>query len=77
MRLQINVCKKKSRTWAFARHGGQKLKVHWMQIIFNIILSNIQFLANTKSSLEQNLPNLLNIFSSFQSEDLWDDLHDI
>ena len=48
-----------------------------MQTIFNIILSNIQFLANTTSSLEQNLPNLLNIFSSFQSEDLWDDLHDI
>ena len=68
---------KSRRTWAFARHEGQKLKVHWMQIIFNIILSNIQFLANTKSSLEQNLPNLLNIFSSFQSEDLRDDLHDI
>ena len=48
-----------------------------MQTIFNIILSNIQFLANTKSSLEQNLPNLLNIFSTVQSEDLWDDLHDI
>ena len=45
-----------------------------MQIIFNIILSNIQFLANTKSNLEQNLPNLLNIFSLFQSEDLWDDI---
>ena len=65
---------KKSRTWAFARHEAQKLKVHWMQIIFNIILSNIQFLANTKSNLEQNLPNLLNIFSLFQSEDLWDDI---
>ena len=75
MLLQINVAKKEEDM--FARHGGQKLKVHWMQIIFNIILSNIQFLANTKSSLEQNLPNLLNIFSSFQSEDLWDDLHDI
>ena len=48
-----------------------------MQIIFNIIQSNIQFLANTKSSLEQNLPNLLNIFSTVQSEDLWDDLRDI
>ena len=48
-----------------------------MQTIFNIILSNIQFLAKTKSSLEQNLPNLLNIFSAVQSEDLWDDLHDI
>ena len=69
--------KKKSSTWAFARHQGQKLKMHWMQTVFNIILSNIQFLANTKSSLEQNLPNLLNIFSTVQSEDLWDDLHDI
>ena len=68
---------KKSKTRAFARHKSQKLKVHWMQTIFNIILSNIQFLANTKSSLEQNLPNLLNIFSMVQSEDLWDDLHDI
>ena len=48
-----------------------------MQTIFNIILSNIQFLAHVKSSLEQNLSNLLNIFSSVQSENLWDDLHDI
>ena len=69
--------KKKSRTWAFARHEGQKLKMHWMQTVFNIILSNIQFLAHAKSSWEQNLPNLLNIFSSVQSGDLWDDLHDI
>ena len=61
---------KKSRTWAFARHKGQKLKVHWMQTIFNIILSNIQFLAHAKSSLEKNLSNLLNIFSSVQSENL-------
>ena len=68
---------KKSRTRAFARHKGQKLKVHWMQTIFNIILSNIQFLAHAKSSLEKNLSNLLNIFSSVQSENLWDDLHDI
>ena len=68
---------KKSRTRAFARHKGQKLKVHWMQTIFNIILSNIQFLAHAKSSLEQNLSNLLNIFSLVQSENLWDDLHDI
>ena len=68
---------KKSKTRAFARHEGQKLKVHWMQTIFNIILSNIQFLAHAKSSLEQNLSNLLNTFSSVQSENLWDDLHDI
>ena len=68
---------KKSRTRAFARHKGQKLKVHWMQTIFNIILSNIQFLAHAKSSLEKNLSNLLNIFSLVQSENLWDDLHDI
>ena len=68
---------KKRWAWAFARHKGQKLKVHWMQTIFNIILSNIQFLAHAKSSLEQNLSNLLNIFSSVQSENLWDDLHDI
>ena len=60
---------KNSRTRAFARHEGQKLKVHYP--------INIQFLAHATSSLEQNLSNLLNIFSSVQSEDLWDDLHDI
>ena len=51
--------------------------MHWMQTVFNIILSNIQFLAHAKSSWKQNLPNLLNIFSLVQSGDLWDDLHDI